>query len=69
MKKFEQSLEKFLKLVEENTGASPQFSLNYSKSRIIIVKASSGFLKRLYNDPRVHASLCEEGISVEYFAD
>ena len=67
MKEFNKSVEEFLELVKVYEGLSPVFSFDYKKEEIMLKTASSGFLKLLYANSKVCASLGTNGIQIAYF--
>lgn len=67
MENFTTTIEIFLNLLENFGGANPKFQIDYKKEVIIVKYAPSGFLKQLYSNDRVLASLQEDGLYIEYF--
>lgn len=67
MENFDVIILKFLEVVENYQGGMPIFGFNYKKGEVILKVATSGFLKELYKDEKVCASLGEEGILITYF--
>lgn len=67
MENFDVVISKFLEVVKKYSGKMPVFSFNYNTSEVVLKSATSGFLKQLYKDDKVNASLREEGIIINYF--
>ena len=61
------TIELFLNELQNYGGAEPTFKINYKDGCIILTDAPSGFLKRLYSNPRVMAHLEKDGIHINYF--
>lgn len=48
-------------------GSQPSFKLDLKRGQVLLTDACSGFLKKLFEDPRVCASLHGGTIGVMYF--
>ena len=68
MQNFNLTIEHFLSLVKCFDGSTPTFRINYKKEQIEILYAPSGFLRMVFTNDRVLASLDINGfISFQMF--
>tara|TARA_R110000823_G_C15791503_1_gene486181 strand:+ start:297 stop:503 length:207 start_codon:yes stop_codon:yes gene_type:complete len=68
MQTLEITLSKLTKLAVSFSGAQPTFKISQDKKAVEITDACSGFLKILYRQDSLVASLHDGKISVNFFA-